>query len=351
MEEGVDYFTSEKDRLNAVDQLKKYFFGIFDQNYKNAQASGDAATKNFADKFKSALTAFFAPDVQGDIELLSLLRGAELSERKLEDIFSIFRNPNDSTDQDLLMDAINPHPVSVRLFGERIRVLSKENVHYTKNFHDGADSVWPREGQWPKGTEEALAHDTFKAPPLPPNTFNTAQDEVFHLKLRRLATDFYGLDLETDVGLATFDQLVHTFDVSPGEETLDRTHPSPPDHHTYVELPIIKFDGWEECDELPPDSDVDGLDVAVIEARINEWLEAVSKSQGTEFKTVKQLAASTSLDEVQLARLRSVLTYESQDKERIILMKKIWSVVLPEKQLTLLFGEKEEKLLAAEHHH
>eukprot|EP01127_Copromyxa_protea_P004360 TRINITY_DN14223_c0_g1_i1.p1 TRINITY_DN14223_c0_g1~~TRINITY_DN14223_c0_g1_i1.p1 ORF type:complete len:711 (-),score=231.77 TRINITY_DN14223_c0_g1_i1:103-2190(-) len=352
LDEGIDYFTNEADRQAAVANIRKQFFDIFNNSYSRIQQSGDAVAKAFAEKFQAALNAFFSPEVQGDIELLTLMRSSDLSERQLEEIFSIFRDKSfDAASHDLLMDAINPHPVSRRLFGERIRLLAIEPVEYTKQFHDGEDSVWAKPGYYPAGTEDLLTHDTFKAPPVAPGPFNTAMDEVMHLKLKRLATDFYGLDLDTDIGMATFEQLVHTFDISPGEETLDRTLTSPPDHHTFEELPIMKFDGWSESDELPPASEVDSLEPALIEAKINEWLKEVSERQGTPYKPIRELAANLELDEVQLARLRAVLTYETHDRERIHMMKKIWSVVVPEKQLNLLFTEKEEKLLASEEHH
>jgi hypothetical protein len=192
LEEGVHYFTSEESRKAALANVQKQFFDIFEESYARIQKTGDGLAKAFADKFKQALNSFFSPEVQGDIELMTLLRTADLSERQLEEIFSIFRDTTSAgiDDGDLLMDAVNPHPVSRRLFGERIRVLSIEPTEYTKNFHDGADSSWAREGHWPAGTEELLAKDTFKAPMMAPGPFNTAMDEVMHLKLLRLATEY-----------------------------------------------------------------------------------------------------------------------------------------------------------------
>jgi len=65
------------------------------------------------------------------------------------------------------------------------------------------------------------------------------------MKLERLAREFYQFDLDTDLGIASFDILCRTFDISPGELTLERTHGYPPEWHTYEELPIIKFDGYD----------------------------------------------------------------------------------------------------------
>jgi len=65
------------------------------------------------------------------------------------------------------------------------------------------------------------------------------------MKLERLAKDFLRYDLDTEFGLAQFDTFCHEFDISAGEFTLERTHGFPPAHHTYEELPIIKFDGYD----------------------------------------------------------------------------------------------------------
>jgi len=150
----------------------------------------------------------------------------------------------------------------------------------------------------------------------------------------------------------TFDHLVHTYDISPGEDTLERTHPSPPDPHTYEELPIIKFDGWEECDEeQPEDRVVRNMDPVLVEEGINQWLAIVAEYNEQPVQTLKDLlATSGGVSDQQFHDLRAILSNE-EDKDRVALIKKIWSVVLPKKELDLLFGEKEEKLLSTGEHH
>jgi len=79
--------------------------------------------------------------------------------------------------------------------------------------------------------------------------FGTAIDTIYHEQLKRLATEFYGFDLDTDLGRLQFEMFMHTYDISPGEEYLDRSHPTPTPIHTYDELPIIKYDGYEDSDD------------------------------------------------------------------------------------------------------
>jgi hypothetical protein len=348
--EGVHYFNSEADRLATVEEMNKNALNWVNSQHQEAQAKGNDQQKSFWQRFKAGVETFLSPSLQGDLEIMSLLRSARLTPRQQDEILSIFRNDSDNVDNTLLLDAVNPHPVSQRLFGHRIRDLCNERTEYVKNFYEGADTTWVRESNWEKGTEEALEQPTFNAPPVNFTEFNTAMDEILHMKLIRLATDFYGLDLNSDIGLMTFDRLVHTYDISPGEETLDRTHPSPPDLHTYEELPIIKYDGWDEADDDPPEEYDEFFDnPALIEAELNRWLEQVARVTGTKFQPVKELAAgSSSLSELQLHTLRGILNVHNKDADMIHKMKKVWKVAgLPEKELNQLFEEQEELMLAA----
>jgi len=79
--------------------------------------------------------------------------------------------------------------------------------------------------------------------------FATGGDEIYHQQLLRLATEFYGFDLDSDLGRIQFEMFMHTYDISPGEEYLDRSHPTPTPIHSYDELPIIKYDGYEDSDD------------------------------------------------------------------------------------------------------
>jgi hypothetical protein len=63
----------------------------------------------------------------------------------------------------------------------------------------------------------------------------TAQEEIIAVKLQRLWTEIYPL-----ATLSERWEFAETFDISPGERTLDWVHSYPPPFHTYEELPILK---------------------------------------------------------------------------------------------------------------
>jgi len=102
-------------------------------------------------------------------------------------------------------------------------------------------------------------------------------------------------------------------------------------------------------EEPPEDETLKHFDPAIVEEGLNAWLAHVAEFTGQQPKTVKELSA-TGLSEHEVLVLRSILTNE-EDRERLKLMRKIWSVVLPKKEVELLFGEVEEKLLSAGDHH
>jgi len=240
--EGEDFWSSESDRKAYIDNLRKDFLAEMEkEESENKKASGG---------FLSALKDCLSEEMQDQFYILYLLNTSTLTERQQDELLDVFRdNSKASVDTKVLLDALNPHPVAKRLWGHRIRHLCTESTEYTKHFEEGGDSNFQTEPTWPKGMKQNLEHPAFNCPPLNPSQFNCAAEDLQHMKLLRLAVDYYEMDLNTVEGMAAFDLLVHTYDISPGDDTLERTHPSPPDHHTYEELPIIKFDGWEECDE------------------------------------------------------------------------------------------------------
>jgi len=182
------------------------------------------------------------------------------------------------------------------------------------------------------------------------NEFASAQEMIFHMKLYRLAQDFYGLDLNTELGLMTFENMCHTYDISPGEDTLERCHTYPPDAHTYIELPVIKYDGWEYSDDIPPEDPVlSMLEPEQIEKGLDEWLQYVAFVTGKPATSVAQLKSGSPLSEAQLLQLNGVVSAET-DYSRLLLLKKIWGSVLPEKEISILFKKQEEHLLAASTH-
>jgi len=181
--------------------------------------------------------------------MLHLIGEADVSADQLLELADSFADH--TFPDELLNDVANPHPISARLLGDRVAYMSYDKINYTKRFDEGdwsnyrdVDHLSPAE----KADFDKKMWDTdlldSPTPMHPP--FNTALEEIIHLKLIRLAEDVFEMDLGTDIGIASFDRLLHEFDISPGEETLDRCHPNPPPHHTYDELPILKFDGYAE---------------------------------------------------------------------------------------------------------
>jgi len=78
--------------------------------------------------------------------------------------------------------------------------------------------------------------------------YSCGTDVVMAAKFQRLVEDFYRIDITRIEGLAMLDSLIHSYDLSPGEATLEHCHPLDMPIHTYDELPIIKFDGYDHCD-------------------------------------------------------------------------------------------------------
>jgi len=164
--------------------------------------------------------------------------------KQFSEALSIFED-NSGSDE-LLNNVLNPHPIAARLMGDRVERLCLEYVQYTKHFDEGAETLFPDIDSKPRYRayyEEFRPEIDAVAPVHPP--FNTAMEDIFQLKLDRMAREFFKFNLDTDLGLAKFDLFCRSFDISAGEQTLERTHAYPPDYHTYDELPIVKFDGYD----------------------------------------------------------------------------------------------------------
>jgi hypothetical protein len=70
-----------------------------------------------------------------------------------------------------------------------------------------------------------------------------------------LMASYYGIDMTSEEGMAMVDQLVHNYDISSGETTLDRSQAVAMPMHSFDELPIMKYDGWDDCPYEPePDT-------------------------------------------------------------------------------------------------
>jgi len=203
------------------------------------------------ERLEQAVELILKPENQRKLRLLDLLNRVELSTEEKANLLAPF---TDKTDDDaVLNDVLNAHPVAELLWGNRSRIIASDNIHYTKHYeHLDSNDLYKEEGYYNQQKVAKIKEENFDAPILGPYPFNTGIEEIMHWKLQYLAEYYLGFDLASDLGIAQFDSFVHNFEVSPGEETLDRVHGYPPPHHTYDELPIIKFDGWDEAD-VPED--------------------------------------------------------------------------------------------------
>jgi len=249
LEEGVDYFTSEEAAKTKKEEMKKEFISAVDDAHQRVVSGGIKEKIDLSTRMKQGVEFILGKDVQGDLELMHLLETTSLTDRKKADIAALFTPPSDPATDKLLNNILNPHPIAVRLFGGRIKYLCSELPEYTEEFSVGNETIFHRE----KDYHYPELHDIpFAELAFPQNDyFATHMDELFHSKLFRLADSFLGLNLAADDGVLAFENFVHTFDVSPGEYTLERCQTSPAPPHTYCELPIIKFDGYDEADIVP----------------------------------------------------------------------------------------------------
>jgi hypothetical protein len=202
-------------------------------------------------RLEAAVELILKPENQRKLRLLDLLNRVELTSDEKAELLAPFTDK--ANDDALLNDVLNAHPIAERLWGDRSLMIASDNLHYTKHYEDLDDNgLFKDEHHVNQDVLAKLREKRFAAPIMGPYPFNSGIEEIMHWKLQYLAEKFLGFDLTSDLGIAQFDSFVHNFEVSPGEETLDRVHGYPPPHHTYDELPIIKFDGWDEAD-VPED--------------------------------------------------------------------------------------------------
>jgi len=203
------------------------------------------------ERLEQAVEFILKPENQRKLRLLDLLGRVELSKTEQEQLLAPFADK--SLDDALLNDVQNAHPIAERLWGDRMAWMASDNVNYTKHYEDVSDNGLFKDSHDVDQVKlKKVESKRYDAPILGPYPFNSGIEEVIHWKLQLLAEKFLGFDLSTDLGIAQFDSFVHNYEVSPGEDTLDRVHGYPPPLHTYDELPIIKFDGWDEAD-VPED--------------------------------------------------------------------------------------------------
>jgi len=218
-----------------------------------AAEAGNARNTTILSQVKAAFNALFTKQNSRDLEVFALLRTANLDQEKLDDLYNFFLKtpafPSEITDK-LLGDVLHPNPISAKLWGDILMANSYEAIEYQRKFHDlpgsfTSDFSAP-EVQHQYNNISKNGEYTFVPAAIP---FTSGFDELYHAKLLRLANDYYNFNVESDVGAIQFDLFQHAYDISPGEDSLDRVHPFPMPEHTYEELPVIKFDGYEESDD------------------------------------------------------------------------------------------------------
>jgi len=201
-------------------------------------------------KAKKTFLKKIEPDVETQIEVLEAIRKADLQPEEIDALLSIFIKDDDGLDSALLNDAINPGTLAGKLWGPRLMMNVWDNILYTRDYHEFPENnSMVRTPTDPKAKEKMEELTKNHDIPYAVVPFATGYDELYHHKLLRLATEFYNFDLSTEMGYLQFDLFLHAYEVSPGEDTLDRVHPIPTPNHTYDELPIIKFDGYDESDD------------------------------------------------------------------------------------------------------
>lgn len=258
LELGVHYFASPEEAAAKRAEMKKELIEETNQLHQKVVAGGDAAKIKQSERMKASVDFILEENTQGTLELMQLLQSTPISDRRLNEIAAVFSTEKaDPASDDLLNQVLNPHPVAQKLWATRVQYLCMDHTSYTEEFMYGNETLSLREKNWPRekkpydigliDNEEVLARHEFPRELY----FNSAQEELFHAKLFRLADDYLDLNLGSDAGILAFENFVHTYDVSPGEATLERCFSGPPPAHTFAELPIIKFDGWEEADVVP----------------------------------------------------------------------------------------------------
>jgi hypothetical protein len=179
--------------------------------------------------------------------LLEDLLTSELSPVQTEELLSIFKRGSEAVSDTLLNDVLNAHPVAAKLLGDRLELFVRDYVSYTESYKEGAETIFPPVSSDPD-FEAAYKKDPHFDSPTPNHPpYNSPMEEIYQWKLERLA-QIFNFDLSSAVGLSQFEIFTHTYDLSPGELGLDRVHSYPPWYHTYEELPIIKFDGYDPLD-------------------------------------------------------------------------------------------------------
>jgi len=180
--------------------------------------------------------------------LVTELLSVELAPALQDELFSVF-NSHEGASDSVLNDVLNAHPIAAKLLGDRLETFFTQHYEYTKHYKEGQETLFPHASTHPR-FEKHWKSNTHLESPTPNGPHNSALDEIYVMKLERLAKQFFHYNLDTPLGLSQFEVLSNTYDLSPGEPSLDRVHGYPPAYHTYEELPIIKYDGYDPFEEV-----------------------------------------------------------------------------------------------------
>jgi hypothetical protein len=180
-------------------------------------------------------------------KIVAELLRSDLTPVQERDMLAFFETKDGASDA-LLNDVLNAHPIAAKLLGDRLQVFFRDFVSYSENYKEGAETLFPDISTDPLFEKGWKKDPHFESPTPNHPPFNSPIEEVYQWKLERLA-QLFNFDLSTPLGLSQFEILTHSYDLSPGEPTLERTHSYPSFYHTYEELPIIKYDGYDPFEE------------------------------------------------------------------------------------------------------
>lgn len=210
--------------------------------------------KDKLDKLENAIKVMTTKESQKKLRTLSLLEGSNMLASEMEKVLEPFASLSQDVSEDLLNDVANPHAVPLLLWANRMQWLADDHVSYTQEYEEFAangtfkDINDPKHAGARKFVQDGIEEGRFEDSGIHFYPNNSGFEDVVTAQIELMAERYLGFDLSTDDGVAAFDAFAHSHKISPGEVWLDRVHPYPPPLHTYDELPIIKYDGWDDAD-------------------------------------------------------------------------------------------------------
>jgi hypothetical protein len=247
--QGFDVPTDALPQLPAKRNSEQFI-----QEFRDAVKSTSQNFPSYAEKLKTLSKNVEAAYANRNKEsfagehLVTELLSYDLAPALQDELFSVFSTHEGASDA-VLNDVLNAHPIAAKLLGDRLETFFTQHFEYTKHYKEGAETLFPHASTNPK-FEKHWKSNSHLDSPTPNGIHNSALDEIYVLKLDRLARQFFHYNLDTPLGLSQFEVLANSYDISPGEPSLDRVHGYPPAYHTYEELPIIKYDGYDPFDDM-----------------------------------------------------------------------------------------------------